>query len=365
MSLQQIEPVKSEAAAHRLRVLIAGPTFGRYGGMEAFGLALAAALSAGPNPLHIHLVLKLTSGAQPAPDLLTMLRDVPFPVSIVPRASSSLLQAIRAADVVHALNPAPDVVFPARMLGKPPVVTVFNRRQAACSPRGLLWRAGLELAARRCYISQFVWDTWEPHGKRPGSERMVAISELPRGEVPPAERAGFCFIGRWIENKGLEELVRAYAQAPIARAEWPLTLIGDGPLRPRIEQLATSLGLTDVRMQGFVDAEAKANAIRHARWIVAPHRTREDLGLAPIEGRSVGVPSIVTRDGGLPEAAGESALVCEPGDVAGLANLLETAAEMPPAEYVRRAAHCRDTLPELIRPHTAYREIYAEVLQRG
>jgi glycosyltransferase involved in cell wall biosynthesis len=293
-----------------------------------------------------------------------MLRDAPFPVSVVSRASAALLRAMREADIVHALNPSPDVVVPARLLGKGPVVTVFNRRQTAWSPRGLLWRAGLALAPSRCYISQFVWDTWEPRRKRAGSERMVAVSELPQGEVAPAERAGFCFVGRFIENKGIEELVQAYAQARIPHAEWKLTLIGDGPIRPRVEKLIDALGLRNVHVAGFVDAETKARALRSARWIVAPHRTQEDLGLAPIEGRSVGVPSIVTRDGGLPEAAGASALVCEPGDVAGLAALLERAARMPAAEYAQRAATGRDTLPQLVRPLTADREIYARLAHR-
>jgi glycosyltransferase involved in cell wall biosynthesis len=276
-----------------------------------------------------------------------------------------LLRAIRAAEVVHALNPSPDVVFPARLLGKGPVVTVFNRRQTAWSPRGLLWRAGLALAPARCYISQFVWDTWEPRRKRAGSERMVAVSELPHGEAPPAERRGFCFVGRFIENKGIEELLYAYAQAQLPQAEWPLTLIGDGPIRRRIEDLISTLGVPHVHLRGFVDAPTKAHAIRHARWIVAPSCTQEDLGLAPIEGRSVGVPSIVTRDGGLPEAAGESALVCEPGDIGGLIARLEQAGNMPAAEYARRAAAGRDTLPQLIRPLTAYREIYQRLVHRG
>jgi len=69
------------------------------------------------------------------------------------------------------------------------------------------WATHFPLAPSRCYISQFVWDTWEPRRKRAGSERMVAVSELPQGGIPPAERAGFCFVGRFIENKGLSDWI--------------------------------------------------------------------------------------------------------------------------------------------------------------
>jgi glycosyltransferase involved in cell wall biosynthesis len=304
------------------------------------------------------LVFKLTAGAVVKEDLRTMTLAASCPVHFVARASSDLWRRIRAADVVHALNPSPDVVLAAKLLRKPVVVTVFNRWQPGCSLHRLLWRIGARVADRCCYISQYVWDTWEPRAKRACSERVVAVSELPEGEIPVERRRGFCFVGRWVENKGLEELVAAYAAAQISREACPLILLGDGPLRPRIEQLIQKHGAAGITIRGFVDATAKAEIMRNSRWIVAPHRTHEDLGLAPIEGRAVGVPSIVTRDGGLPEAAGDTALVCEPGDVPALTALLERAASMPASEYADRSRRCRETLPELIRPLSHYTAIY-------
>jgi glycosyltransferase involved in cell wall biosynthesis len=38
-------------------------------------------------------------------------------------------------------------------------------------------------------------------------------------------------------------------------------------------------------------------------------RTREDFGLTAVEARNLGVPCIITRDGGLPEAGGKQALI--------------------------------------------------------
>jgi glycosyltransferase involved in cell wall biosynthesis len=93
-------------------------------------------------------------------------------------------------------------------------------------------------------------------------------------------------------------------------------------------------------------------------WLVAPANTKEDMGLTPIEARSVGVPAIVTRDGGLPESGGPAALLCAPGDVRDLAMQLELAASMPDSEYRERSALARDSLRSYLRPMSDYVAIY-------
>jgi glycosyltransferase involved in cell wall biosynthesis len=168
-------------------------------------------------------------------------------------------------------------------------------------------------------------------------------------------------MGRWIENKGIEDLVIAYSRAKLDPLQWPLTLVGDGHLRPQVELLIKTLGVKGVEMPGFIDDQSKARRLAAARWLVAPARTREDLGLTPIEARSVGVPAIVTRDGGLPEAAGDSALIVEPGNLEELTRALTSAAAMSEAEYVERGARGRETLKNYLRPMTFYRNSYAAV----
>ena len=81
-------------------------------------------------------------------------------------------------------------------------------------------------------------------------------------------------------------------------------------------------------MPGFVDDATKENYLAGTKWLLAPAKTQEDLGLTPIEARSVGVPSIVTRDGGLPESGGPSALIAAPGNVLELAECMRVAAGM-------------------------------------
>jgi glycosyltransferase involved in cell wall biosynthesis len=350
------------APARTLRIAVVCPSFGGYGGLEAFVLALVKGLD-GAGDLDVRLHFKRTAGFKLSASLRDAVAELGARVSFVPRASVALADAIVRADVVHAQNPSPDVVLLAKAAGRPLLINVINHRRSRAGLRTWLWRRALLVADRRFYISDFVRRSWEGDAAWPNSQVVFPISDLPNGLVAPAQRRGFVFAARWIPNKGIETLVDAYAAAALDPAAWPLTLIGDGPLRGDIERRIAHHGIHGARMPGFVSAEAKANLIRSARWMVVPPNTSEDFGLTAIEARHVGVPCIITRDGGVPEAAGAEALICEPGDVAGLSSCLRQAAKMSEGDYEQRARRTRESLfSELARPDfygDAYRRMAA------
>jgi glycosyltransferase involved in cell wall biosynthesis len=184
---------------------------------------------------------------------------------------------------------------------------------------------------------------------------ICELSDLP--PLPAEERRGVVFVARWIANKGLDTLVEAYAQSGLDPAVWPLRLLGDGPLRPSILSRLHELDLDGhVEAPGFLSEREKAECIRHSRFAVIPPNTREDFGLVAIEARHLGVPCLITRDGGVPEAAGKHCLSCEPGDVDGLTQLLRQAAAMTQDQYLKLAEATRGCLAkELVKP-----EFYAE-----
>lgn len=344
-----------------MKLLIISPSQGHYGGIEAFVIALASAVGAWPE-IDLQVCFKLVQNFRLKDDLKAAAADLKCPVLFLPSGDGKLLKLIRWADIVHGQNTSPDIIFPARFYGKKLVLTIHNRRQRKLEVHSLLWGIGARLAHRRWYNSRFVWNTWEPRRQSRHSDCVPTVCRLPQATCAPADRKGFLFVGRWIENKGIEELIAAYARAGLDAAQWPLTLLGDGPLRPKVHALLEQLRVRGVDTPGFVDDQTKARRLAAARWLVAPARTREDLGLTPIEARSVGVPVIVTRDGGLPEAGGESALVVEPGNVEQLADSLKRAAAMPESEYLERATQGRSSLQAFLRPMKFYREAYAAVL---
>lgn len=340
------------------KLLIIGSSQGVYGGIEAYMIALAEAASAW-DEYEVKLCFKIVQGMEPISNLVNSARTACTNVHYVRRGTNELLSLIRWADVLHVQNMPPDIVFPARLLGKEILLTVHNRRLPGASLHNLIWRLSIKTANQRWYNSNFVWQTWEGNDKAGNSSCVPTVCRLPTGWCPPDERKGFLFVGRWIINKGIEELLKAYAQNQFDPEEWPLTILGDGPLKPTVLALIEELGLKGVRMPGFVDDEQKEQYLASTRWLLAPARTQEDLGLTPIEARSVGVPAIVTRDGGLPEAGGPAALIAEPGDVADLAQRMQQAAQMSSVEYAQRGLTGQQSLDSFLKPMIFYRNAYA------
>jgi glycosyltransferase involved in cell wall biosynthesis len=354
-----MNPDSASAPLRPLRVVLIGSSFGGYGGIESFMLAIAGGLPT-DGGVEARVVFKRAAGFALQPALAAAAGRA----TLVNRGSLALWRAVARADVVHLQNISPDVVLLARLLGRPLLLTVHNHSLGRASWRQRLWHRCLRLADRRFYVSEFVRRTWEAGAPRPGSRVVAPISRLPEGRRAEGGRRGFVFAARWIPNKGIETLVEAYARAGLDPERWPLRMIGDGPLRAPVEQAIRTRGLRGITVEGFLSEAEKHDAIRGARFMVIPPQTREDFGLTAIEARAVGVPCIITRDGGLPEAAGAEALACEPGDAAGLADCLRTAAAMPDAEYAGRAERTFLSLQgQLVRP-ADYAGFYREMVRR-
>jgi glycosyltransferase involved in cell wall biosynthesis len=84
----------------------------------------------------------------------------------------------------------------------------------------------------------------------PGVERKLARIEDPQVEGPWR----LVTVGRLTENKNQQTIVRAMPRIVAAGVDAELDVYGDGPCRPRLEQLADDLGVADrVRFHGSVD----------------------------------------------------------------------------------------------------------------
>jgi glycosyltransferase involved in cell wall biosynthesis len=188
---------------------------------------------------------------------------------------------------------------------------------------------------------------------------------MPQEETPSDKRKGFLFIGRWVPNKGIRILLEAYARLKVDPQEWPLTMLGDGPLREEVLRTIQNKGIQGVHLPGFVSEYERHRYTREAKWMVTPPHTQEDLGLTPLEARSVGVPCIASTDGGIKETAGPHALFCKPGDVNSLAECMKKAIETEECQYLELSKLAKVDLEQYVRPLDEYAEEYLNLIKNG
>jgi hypothetical protein len=170
------------------KVVIVSPCQGAYGGIEAFVLAVAAALKREPD-IEVRLCFKRVKGFVLQPSLKAVLKNEDV-IYTDRGADRDLLSAIKWADVIHLQNAPPDVAFFAKLYRTPLVMTIHNYMAKEFTLHRWLWRVAAGQATERWYNSQFVWDTWEPEQKRPGSRKVPTVSKLPEGWTPPEQRRG-------------------------------------------------------------------------------------------------------------------------------------------------------------------------------
>ena len=137
------------------------------------------------------------------------------------------------------------------------------------------------------------------------------------------------FVGRFVEKKGCEYLVRALGRLRAEGTQVRGILIGDGPLRPALERLASEVG-ADVQFTGFVPPSGVKDWLERACVAVVPSVTAADgnsegLPTVILEAQAMGTPVVATRHAGNAEglAEGRSALLVDERDVEGLARSIQ------------------------------------------
>jgi colanic acid/amylovoran biosynthesis glycosyltransferase len=137
------------------------------------------------------------------------------------------------------------------------------------------------------------------------------------------------YIGRLVDKKGVDVLVEALARLDGARLE----VVGDGPDRAALDQLAARLGVADrVRFRGKLPKAGVLAALARAQVAVIPSRVGAggDMEGTPVvlcEVMAAGVPVVASNLGGLGECIddGLDGLLVPPGDVDALAAALDKA----------------------------------------
>jgi colanic acid/amylovoran biosynthesis glycosyltransferase len=133
------------------------------------------------------------------------------------------------------------------------------------------------------------------------------------------------FVGRLVEKKGCEYLIRAMADVESARPDAKLVIIGDGPLRAECEALAAKC-LKNYQFLGALSSNEVRAWHRRARVFCLPSVTAssgetEGLPISVLEALAMALPTVSTRHAGIPEAIlhGKTGLLADERDAPGLA----------------------------------------------
>jgi colanic acid/amylovoran biosynthesis glycosyltransferase len=153
--------------------------------------------------------------------------------------------------------------------------------------------------------------------------------EAPPPPVP--DTPSLVCVGRLSEEKGHLVLLEAIKGLSISGVFVRLVLVGDGPLRPVLEERIGTLGLEGaVSITGLVGPEEVRRQVSAARAFVLASLT-EGLPVAIMEAFAVGRPVVATNVGAVAELVrpGETGWLVSPGSVEALQEALGEALGTP------------------------------------
>src|SRR6185436_3798725 len=145
----------------------------------------------------------------------------------------------------------------------------------------------------------------------------------------PGQAPRLLSIARLVEKKGVEYAIRAAAR--LRGVDFHYDIVGDGPLRPGLEQLVRELDVADrVNLLGWKQQTEVVQLLEQAHLLVAPSVTgrdgdQEGIPVAMMEAMAMGLPVLSTQHSGIPELVedGRSGYLVPERDVDALAEGLK------------------------------------------
>ena len=140
-------------------------------------------------------------------------------------------------------------------------------------------------------------------------------------------------VARLVDEKGLEFGIRALRDLRSLRPEvsWHYDILGEGPLRARLQQLIDDLELgSRVRLMGAKTQDDVAQALSESDVLLAPS-VAEALPVSLMEALAAEVPVVATRVGSVDQIVEHavSGYLVPPGDVAALCEGLAALIDAP------------------------------------
>lgn len=244
---------------------------------------------------------------------------------IVRRASPrQLLGLVKWCDVFWHNNLSIRTMWPASLLRRPLVVT--HSGSYCHRPAGLDAVLRLKHAivnrVTSVAISRYVASFFRTRSAIIPNPFDAHVFQA--GNPHVERRREFIFLGRLVEEKGLDILLQALSGLRQRDLRPQLTVVGSGPELEKMQDLTKRLGLeAQVQFRGPQTGSELASTLNEHQTLVVPSRYDEPFGVVALEGIACGCAVIASSGGGLPEAVGPCGITFPNGDIAALEKALE------------------------------------------
>lgn len=319
-----------------MKILFSSHTFyPNLGGLEAVSLMLAREFARAGH--EVVVITQTPAGAD----------EPKFPFALVRRPSArERMRLTRWADVVFHNNISLRAAWPLLLIRRPWVVAhhIWLPRGHGLTAIKAGIKRGVLRGAHNITISQAIAaDFSTPCTVIPDPYDDETFRPLPG----IAKDRDLVFVGRFVSDKGLPDLLQALVQLRQRGVRPGLTVIGAGPEDAAWRRLTSELGLeAQVQFIGVRRGAELAVELNRHRALVVPSRWHEPFGIVALEGMACGCAVVGSEGGGLKEAIGTAGLTYPNGDVPALADCLHTA-----LTDERAVQQCRQAAAEHLARH--------------
>lgn len=177
------------------------------------------------------------------------------------------------------------------------------------------------------------------------------LSPVPQGALRAV------FVGRFERQKDHQTLLRALARVPNLH----LLLVGDGPLRPQLQDQTRSLGIHD--RVTFLGKRTDVSSILKASDIYVHSTTSDGFGIAACEAMAAGLPVVASDVPGLAQVIEGAGVRFPTGDDKALAHELLALVSSPERRrQMGKAGQQRARAFNIEATVDSYLELYRQVL---
>ncbi len=180
-------------------------------------------------------------------------------------------------------------------------------------------------------VSEYVKQEYTRYGF--SSERIVVVPNSidvnsNRRDRVPHDGINILYVGRMIEVKGVDLLIRAFHRISKIFKDVKLILVGDGPMLSSYRAMVKEIGLEhNVTFTGHLTYQEVTHYYSIADIFVHPAVLHEPMNLTLLEAMVHDVPVLVSNVGSLGQIVRDAGIIFNRGDVDDLTNKLATLIE--------------------------------------